>query len=119
VYTLSVLGIPVYFHYCGGELEKVDFITQSSSCCGDEESDIPEENNGCCKDETLVLQSATDALLKKHERVLNPSSLLLCAILPHFTAPILAPTRIREHKVGFHPALLTQQKLISTFLLRI
>ncbi len=119
VYTLSVLGIPVYFHYCGGELEKVDFVTKGSSCCDDEESDLPEENDGCCKDETLVLQSATDALVKKDERVVKQSFLLLCALISHFSNQVHAPNKVYKPIVASQPYLLNQQNLISTFLLRI
>jgi hypothetical protein len=114
-----VLGIPVYFHYCGGELEKVDFVTKGKSCCDDQESDAPEENDGCCKDETLVLQSAKDALVKKDERVFKQSSILLFALIPDFNQAGLLSGPVTKNITVANPALLYQQKLISTFLLRI
>jgi len=113
------LGIPVYFHYCGGELEKVDFVTKGSSCCDDQESDVPEENDGCCKDETLVLQSATDALVKKDERVVKQSFSLLYAVISHFSNQVYTPNKVCKPIVVSQPYLLNQQTLISTFLLRI
>jgi len=114
-----VLGIPVYFHYCGGELEKVDFVTKGSSCCDDQESDVPEENDGCCKDETLVLQSAKDALVKKDERVVKQTLILLCAIVPDFNKHGLLQGNVSKNILVTNSSLLQQQKLISTFLLRI
>lgn len=63
-YVITVVGIPVYYHYCGGELEEINYVLKSSSCCGGEEDDSQEEDNGCCKDENYVLKSSTDFTLK-------------------------------------------------------
>jgi hypothetical protein len=62
---VSVVGIPIYLHYCGGELEEVSYLHKSGGCCGDEESDEATSDSGCCKDENLVLKNTTDFTLKK------------------------------------------------------
>ncbi|MES2681241.1 MAG: hypothetical protein V4635_15205 [Bacteroidota bacterium] len=62
---VSVIGIPIYFHYCGGELEKVNYVLKSDSCCGGEEMDDEASDSGCCKDENMVLKNVTDFTIKK------------------------------------------------------
>ncbi|MBL7900950.1 MAG: hypothetical protein JNK73_03070 [Bacteroidia bacterium] len=94
-------------------------MTKGKSCCEDQESDVPEENDGCCKDETLVLQSAKDVLVKKDERVVKQSLILLYAILPDFNKHALLPGHVGKNLLITNPSLLSQQKLISTFVLRI
>ena len=66
-YVITVIGIPVYYHYCGGELEEINYVLKSNSCCGGEEDDSAEENNGCCKDENIILKSNTDFTLKSSD----------------------------------------------------
>ena len=44
---MSTVGVSVFSHYCGGELEKVTLFSKTKSCCGEEESDM---DDGCCKD---------------------------------------------------------------------
>lgn len=116
---MSVMGIPVYFHYCGGELEKIDFITKGKSCCDDTESDAPEENKDCCKDESIVIQSAKDALCKKDERIVKHITLQLYAETQHpGTSSLHAIKTFRQTKKS-EPHQLIHHRLISTFLLRI
>jgi len=50
IYVLSTVGVSVFSHYCGGELEKVTLFSKTKSCCGDEE-EVAMEDDGCCKDE--------------------------------------------------------------------
>ena len=47
VYVMSTIGVSVFSHYCGGELEHVTLFSKTKSCCGEEESDM---GDGCCKD---------------------------------------------------------------------
>jgi hypothetical protein len=61
-YLTTTIGIPVYLHYCGGELEKVNFLVKATSCCGSEEEG--EEDSGCCKDEGRYVQNNSDFTLK-------------------------------------------------------
>ncbi|MBS1638334.1 MAG: hypothetical protein JST26_20640 [Bacteroidetes bacterium] len=46
IYTITSIGIPVYYHYCGGELEKVSALIKAKSCCGSSD-----EQDNCCKNE--------------------------------------------------------------------
>ncbi|WP_317897250.1 HYC_CC_PP family protein [Aurantibacillus circumpalustris] len=61
-YVITVIGIPVYYHYCGGELEEINYVLKGSNCCGDDDSQ--EENDGCCKNESHVLKSNIDFTFK-------------------------------------------------------
>jgi hypothetical protein len=49
VYITTNIGVCVYYHYCGGELEKVSALVKVKSCC-----DGVDENSGsdCCKNES-------------------------------------------------------------------
>jgi hypothetical protein len=60
VYVTAAAGIPVYLHYCGGELEEISYLTKTSNCCGDSEP----EDDGCCKNEGLVLKCNPDITLQ-------------------------------------------------------
>ena len=61
-----MIGIPVYLHYCGGELEDVSYVIKKISCCGsEEEEDDSMAMNGCCQDQNLVLRLSTDFSFKK------------------------------------------------------
>lgn len=58
-YVFTAIGVPVYLHYCGGELEKVNVGIKTKGCCGDDEADSNGDMDGsdCCKDEHLFLQN--------------------------------------------------------------
>ena len=62
VYLTTAIGIPVYMHYCGGELENISFLVKSNSCCGGEEEDM---DDGCCADENTIARYAPDFTTKK------------------------------------------------------
>jgi hypothetical protein len=63
-YVISVIGVPVYFHYCGGLLEEISYVVKSNDCCGSEENDPEKAGNDCCKDENIVLKSNLDFTIK-------------------------------------------------------
>lgn len=63
VYLTTAIGIPVYMHYCGGELEKISYLVKSKGCCGSEEEN--EDMNGCCQDENGIARYAPDFTTKK------------------------------------------------------
>lgn len=48
VYVMSTIGVSVFSHYCGGELEEITLFTKTTKCCGEDESDM---EDGCCKNE--------------------------------------------------------------------
>ncbi len=62
VYVTTAIGIPVYKHYCGGELEKVSLLIKSNSCCGGEEDDM---NMDCCANENTFVRCAPDFTFTK------------------------------------------------------
>lgn len=65
-YVISAVGIPVFLHYCGGELEKINYVMKSTSCCGGEEDDSEPMDDGCCKDENMVIKNNPDFTLKQN-----------------------------------------------------
>lgn len=65
VYVITAAGVPVYLHYCGGELEKINYVMKGDSCCGDEEDDSESAANDCCKDENYILKSNADFTFQK------------------------------------------------------
>lgn len=58
VYLVSVCGLTINKHFCGGELESVTLIKQGS-CCEGEESGIADD---CCANETIYLSNKTETL---------------------------------------------------------
>jgi hypothetical protein len=63
MYLTTAIGIPVYMHYCGGELEKVSYLIKTKGCCGSEDNE--EGMNDCCQDENLTVRYAPDFTTKK------------------------------------------------------
>lgn len=60
VYVMSTIGVSVFSHYCGGELEHVTLFSKTKSCCGEEESDM---DDGCCKDVVTHLSFQKDFIV--------------------------------------------------------
>jgi hypothetical protein len=82
-YFLTVIGMPVYMHYCGGEVEEVSYLVKQNGCCGDE---VPPDND-CCHDEGLVLSNKVDFTIKDfspdfHEPVTDLFHLLPEQLMP-------------------------------------
>ena len=65
IYFLNSIGIPVYYHYCGGELENVSALFKTNSCCGEEE----DEDSDCC-------QNVVKVVLQQNESSLNEPKVL-------------------------------------------
>ncbi len=65
-YVFSTIGISVFTHYCGDEIESISYLTKAKSCCGDED-----EAMDCCKDEVTHLSLKSDftfyTLVKKQQ----------------------------------------------------
>jgi hypothetical protein len=66
VHLVTVVGIPVYFHYCGGELEEISYILKSNTCCGEEESSMADD---CCENESTVVRSEGIFDLQKNQDI--------------------------------------------------
>lgn len=54
-FSLST-GASVSLHYCGGELESINLIKETNSCC----CGLSEMSNTCCKNHQFVLDIDTD-----------------------------------------------------------
>jgi len=59
VNLISNTGLPVFYHYCCGELESVTPLFKANGCCGEEN----EDDSDCCKNETkIIIQKAENNL---------------------------------------------------------
>ncbi len=120
-YVVAAAGVPIYLHYCGGMLEKVNYVLKSTSCCGGEENDS-EEDSGCCKDEHILLKSSFDLTIKhnNHQDVVKTISQFFFLSLPYsvsFQTPqLMAGAHTFEAP---SPPRLQNSILISTSVLRI
>jgi len=63
IYLTTAIGIPVYMHYCDGELEKISYLVKTKGCCGSEEEE--EDMGDCCQDENTIARYAPDFTTKK------------------------------------------------------
>ncbi len=117
VYLTTAIGVPVYLHYCGGELEKVSFLIKSNSCCGGEEEDM---DDGCCANENTIARYSPDFTVKK-----AVDSHFSIADFNLFTiAPLLFDLKIESSpvfvsKYFFPPPDIVQSNIIQTTFLRI
>jgi len=102
VYLLSNIGIPVYYHYCGGELESVNAIFKSAGCCGEEEE---EEDSDCCQNETRIFSQKSETSFNAIQFKINPGILDL-NIFENITSvkinPLLILT-VNSHSFNYHP----------------
>ncbi len=113
------MGIPVFLHYCGGELEKVNYVVKGTGCCGDDENEA--DNSGCCKDEKLVITNTTDFTIKQinnYDLVKTFCDLFYTA-LPFSEKTIKAPTAFNRDFSFESPPKLQNTLVISTSVLRI
>jgi len=114
-YLLAVSGIPVYLHYCGGELEEISYLTKTDSCCGEEES----EDSDCCHNESLVLRNTVEARVAPEARLAEQTSQLLSVLF--FSSSVAIPY-CQQHlteKIAHSPPILQQAQIVSTRCLRI
>jgi hypothetical protein len=116
-YLISIIGLPVYYHYCGGELEEISYLVKGSNCCGDEE----EEDNGCCEDQGFVFKNASDAIFKQSLVNTNilPIPIWYQSVLPNQICTFMPSTTnlVVEHNIP--PPKLQQSKSLSVTILRI
>jgi hypothetical protein len=116
-YLLAVNGIPVYLHYCGGELEEISYLTKTNNCCGDEEEN--NEASDCCHNESLVLRSSPEACFSTEFRLAQVTSPLLAFVLFATEASQLQTCTLSALQVVHVPPLQLQQALINVSCLRI
>ena len=116
-YLLAVNGIPVYLHYCGGELEEISYLTKTNNCCGDEEEN--NESSDCCHNESLVLRSSPEACFSTEFRLAQVTSPLLAFVLFATEASQLQTCTLSALQIVHVPPLQLQQALINVSCLRI
>lgn len=119
IYVMSTVGVSVFSHYCGGELEKVTLFSKTKSCCGEEDEADMEE--GCCKNESVHLAFQKDftfyTVAKNIKAPVN-QLFILSSSINHLTALNLV-NRSFFHYKKVHPPDLVQQDLISCSVIRI
>jgi hypothetical protein len=86
VYMLTVVGMPVYLHYCGGEVEDVSYLIETNGCCEDEEP-----NDDCCRNEGLVLQNAVDFTVKTFSADMHQPEMVVSFLSKKFVATETKP----------------------------
>lgn len=93
IYILNNTGIPVYYHYCCGELESVSTLFKADACCGEQDE---EENNGCCEDDTKIIAQKSENPFISYSLKFIPDQLNLFSVSSGITVkkdlhPLLIP----------------------------
>jgi hypothetical protein len=119
IYVMSTIGVCIFSHYCGGELEKVTVFSKTKSCCGEEEEADVEE--GCCKNESVHLAFQKDftfqTLAKDLKAPVNQLFIIVSSI-NHLIDPQTEYALFCNYK-KIHPPDLVQQELVSCSVMRI
>ena len=118
-YVISAVGVPIYLHYCGGELENINYVIKGSGCCDGEENETSNTDDGCCKDENVYLKNNTDFTIKHSDFELTKaiSQIFFIALPFSFSTPEI---RTVNPVLYFQPdPVLLQQREVSTSVLRI
>jgi hypothetical protein len=118
-YVITVVGIPVYFHYCGGELEEINYVLKGNGCCGDDEAHSTGDIPDCCEDENVILVSKSDFTTKDlsvYAFIRNVSE-LACVQLPFLDPVFLSPEPFSYKAPA--PFMEQHSLIISTSVLRI
>lgn len=91
-YIATSTGVCIYYHYCGGELEKVSAMVKAKSCCSDSSDDT---KDGCCRNESKYIGLKADFDTAKGQQHPAPSFTQL------FSTPSFYNTQL-----GLHPQAL-------------
>jgi len=117
-YVFSTVGISVFSHYCGGELEEVALFSKPTSCCGEDESEMEE---GCCKNEITHVSFQQDFTF--FQLIKDCKVPVIELPLFNFTTLLFDLSGISEGTVSFKkdfpPPNLVQQDIVSISVLRI
>lgn len=120
VYVLSTVGVSVFSHYCGGELEKVTLFSKTKSCCGGEE-EAAMTDDGCCKNELVHVSFQKDFTFYTLVKSIKAPILELFIVRPDYTiAPLkclVADFLSIDKKV--HPPNLVQQDIVECSVIRV
>ena len=118
-YLVTAAGIPIYLHYCGGELEEVSYVVKTNDCCGDAAGQ--DGDNGCCRDKDVMLVNDEDFIVKHSDLDLTQTfSHHLFFILPWCSERQVVPGNVpvRQFSEGRPPALV-QTLIVNNSVLRI
>jgi hypothetical protein len=69
IYLVNNIGLPVYYHYCGGELESVSALFKAGGCCGEAGED---QDSDCCKNETKIISQKSESALNNFQYKVVP-----------------------------------------------
>lgn len=119
IYVMSTIGVSVFSHYCGGELEKVSVFSKTKSCCGEEEEADMED--GCCKNEMVHVAFQKDFTFHTvANNIKAPVNQLFIVVssINHLINPQLENTLFFNLK-KVDPPDLVQQDLVSCSVMRI
>jgi hypothetical protein len=120
IYVLSTVGVSVFSHYCGGELEKVTLFSKTKSCCGGEE-EAEMTDDGCCKNELVHVSFQKDFTFYTLVKDCKAPVLVLAIFNfqnSFFNFNHVAETLITVN-VDFPPPKLIQSEIVSCSILRI
>lgn len=120
IYVLSTIGVSVFSHYCGGELEKVSVFSKTKSCCGEEEEADMED--GCCKNEMVHVAFQKDfTFYTLANNIKAPVNQLFIVVssLNHLIDLQSENDYFSNYKKVHHPPDLVQEDLISCSVMRI
>jgi hypothetical protein len=92
IYLVNSVGVPIYYHYCGGELESVSAVFKPDACCEGMEE---EEDSDCCKNEVKVIAQFNDSYSEVS------SYKIIAPVSSHFDLPtnFFKPILIDEHSI--------------------
>ena len=120
IYVLSTVGVSVFSHYCGGELEKVTLFSKTKSCCGGEE-EAEMTDDGCCKNELVHVSFQKDFTF--YTLVKDCKAPVLVLAIFNFQNYIFNFNPVAESlitvNVEFPPPKLIQSEIVSCSILRI
>ena len=73
IYLINNIGLPVYYHYCCGELESINPLFKTQNCCGENE----DEDSGCCNNETKIISQKSECSINNFHLKMVPQTLAL------------------------------------------
>jgi hypothetical protein len=118
IYVFSTVGVSVFSHYCGGELEKVALFSKPTSCCGGDESDM---EDGCCKNEISHVAFQKDFTF--YQLVKDCKAPVLALAIFNFQNSIFNFNGTLESlmtvNIEFPPPKLVQSNIVSCSVIRI
>ena len=118
VYVFAGVGMPVYLHYCGGNLEEVSYLVKANNCCGETE----EEAGDCCRNEHIFIKYNPDFSFQQQKTNFSAfgTGQLISLILPSYQLKLnqsnTPAVSIQKH---FPPPKIYQKTLSDCTLLRI